>query len=63
MPSRNLYARMVAQLRARLGNVGKRDRHVAGLGRLAVKDGLLAERGFQQFDQLGSASPSAIRRG
>ena len=36
----------------RLGNVGKRDRHITGLERLAVNDGLLAQRGFNQTDQL-----------
>ena len=54
---------MVAQPGARLGDVGERDRHVAGLQRLAVNDGLFAERGFEQFDERGPASPSAIRRG
>ena len=51
----DFHLRIVAQLRARLGNVGERDGHVAGLQRLAVNHRLFAERGFEQFNQLAPA--------
>src|ERR1017187_9555721 len=44
------HLRIVAELRARLGNVRERDGHVAGLQRLTVNHRLFAERGFEQFN-------------
>ena len=43
---------MVAEHFFRLGNVGKSDRHIAGLERLPINDGLLAQRGFDERNQL-----------
>ena len=42
---------MIAEHFFRLGNVGKRDRHVAGLERLAVNHGRFAKRGFDERDE------------
>ena len=51
-PLFNFHLWIVTQNLFRLRNIGKRNRHIAGLKRFAINNGFFTQRIFQQFNQL-----------